>query len=467
MLLLLNDAADPGFPSFPVLRATEHLRLFGRLLPDCFLNQGGDPYLAALYRRWPGRLAMLPEVTVINKVGGVQRSDQQYSEPRYSRHSIGKEVMLQQLKRGTAVLQAAGFGSTAVPETARTPEHYRQQQQRQQQQQQPPAKQIAPAGPAAAGCDSGSNHDHEGPAAASKFNSAAAACNSQNPAGNSPPGCRKCSNACSQHTSAAAAAAAAATPHTYAQCANGCAASSSSSSGSSSSSSSSGGRQLAVDVLVPTARLDLDLLQGIADAVLSPAPAGCDLSLILVVDRAAADISSEQRDWLQQLQCRWLHKVRVRLNGTNAGASATRNRALQESLADYVILWDDDIRPTQDPGCLAAYVRAMQQHPEALGFAGPSYVPRCPSSLWACALHMSDCLFFWDAAADWKVADVLPWAVTANVALVNCAEEFDLRFPKTGGGEDIDYCLRVAGGRLLPVPQVRCWFEVGVMGGGE
>jgi hypothetical protein len=44
---------------------------------------------------------------------------------------------------------------------------------------------------------------------------------------------------------------------------------------------------------------------------------------------------------------------------------------------------------------------------QALGFAGPSYVPTDPASLWVCALHMSDCLFFWDAAADWKVAEVM------------------------------------------------------------
>ena len=45
MLLVLRDAADPGFPSFPVLRAGTHLRLFGDVLPACFLqggiNQGG------------------------------------------------------------------------------------------------------------------------------------------------------------------------------------------------------------------------------------------------------------------------------------------------------------------------------------------------------------------------------------------------------------------------------------------
>lgn len=40
MLLLLNDAADPGFPSFPVLRVDRHLQLFISLPPPCFLNQG-------------------------------------------------------------------------------------------------------------------------------------------------------------------------------------------------------------------------------------------------------------------------------------------------------------------------------------------------------------------------------------------------------------------------------------------
>lgn len=40
MLLLLKDEADPGFPSFPVLRVDTHLKLFGELLPDCFINQG-------------------------------------------------------------------------------------------------------------------------------------------------------------------------------------------------------------------------------------------------------------------------------------------------------------------------------------------------------------------------------------------------------------------------------------------
>lgn len=43
---------------------------------------------------------------------------------------------------------------------------------------------------------------------------------------------------------------------------------------------------------------------------------------------------------------------------------------------------------------------------QALGFVGPSYVVRDPSSVWACAVHQADVLFFWDAAQEWKVAEV-------------------------------------------------------------
>lgn len=48
--LVLRDAADPGFPSFPVIRSS-HLSIFAdRLVPSGFLNQGGDPFLMELYR---------------------------------------------------------------------------------------------------------------------------------------------------------------------------------------------------------------------------------------------------------------------------------------------------------------------------------------------------------------------------------------------------------------------------------
>lgn len=59
----------------------------------------------------------------------------------------------------------------------------------------------------------------------------------------------------------------------------------------------------------------------------------CDFQLVLVVDKPTAQISQEEWQWLRQLQARWHHKVRIRNNSHNLGASATRNTALQVSMS--------------------------------------------------------------------------------------------------------------------------------------
>jgi len=49
------------------------------------------------------------------------------------------------------------------------------------------------------------------------------------------------------------------------------------------------------------------------------------------------------------------------------------------------------------------------------------------------------------------------WGVTANILFRRTSVRFDLAYAKTGGGEDVDYSLRVAeacnGGELLAVPE--------------
>lgn len=54
---------------------------------------------------------MLPDVTVTNHVGGVQRAEQPYTEPRYTRCPVSKQKVLEELRRGTSVLAAAASAS--------------------------------------------------------------------------------------------------------------------------------------------------------------------------------------------------------------------------------------------------------------------------------------------------------------------------------------------------------------------
>jgi hypothetical protein len=50
--------------------------------------------------------------------------------------------------------------------------------------------------------------------------------------------------------------------------------------------------------------------------------------------------------------------------------------------------------------------------------------------------------YFWGISE--RLKDDLPWGVTANLIVRRVKDDisFDLVFPKTGGGEDIDFCIR-------------------------
>jgi hypothetical protein len=96
-----------------------------------------------------------------------------------------------------------------------------------------------------------------------------------------------------------------------------------------------------------------------------------------------------------------------------------------------------------------AIERSAALSPQPRGFAGPTCVPP-PSTPYQGGVALSGVLFFWRRA---ETCDTIPWSVTANMMTRRCAERYDLAFPKTGGGEDIDYWLRVGSGApLVSVP---------------
>ncbi|GAB4813173.1 hypothetical protein N2152v2_000219 [Parachlorella kessleri] len=147
--------------------------------------------------------------------------------------------------------------------------------------------------------------------------------------------------------------------------------------------------------------------------------------------------------WLRRQQLNLGGKLRVRMNSTNLEPAAG-----DEAVgSDYIIFWDDDVIPT--PSCIDAYVAAFLRHPDCQAFA----VKGQPHSLLPSAIHISDVSFFWEAprtmAAAW--GGVIPWAVTANMAAKYNLARFGDGFPLGGGGEDIDYCLKL-GGKLRAVP---------------
>ncbi|KAF8317530.1 glycosyltransferase family 2 protein [Cantharellus anzutake] len=192
-----------------------------------------------------------------------------------------------------------------------------------------------------------------------------------------------------------------------------------------------GARISTIDVIVPSFRVNLSLLDNILGLQSSDT---CSVNFIIIID-------TPDSPFIDKLLTRHGHRsdVRIRINERNLGASAARNRGLSESAAEWVLFLDDDVIP--EPNILWNLERHIRVHPQAAGFVGLSHFPS-PSSIFTMALHYSGITYFWDIAE--KLEGEIPWGVTANLAArrVNDGSEFDLRFPRTGGGEDVDFCLR-------------------------
>ena len=159
----------------------------------------------------------------------------------------------------------------------------------------------------------------------------------------------------------------------------------------------------------------------------------------------------ELAEGLKQFQIAMPSALRLRKLNINLGAAEARNRLLDEAGvcgADYVIFFDDDVEPSL--GCIDAYVNAFLNSPDYLAFAGPTFLPPSPNEVLPTAILMSDVGFFWDAPA--SMQPHVPWAVTANMAVKYTNVRFRDIFPKTGGGEDVDFCV-LLGHRLKAVPE--------------
>ncbi|CAG8560386.1 11032_t:CDS:2 [Acaulospora colombiana] len=189
---------------------------------------------------------------------------------------------------------------------------------------------------------------------------------------------------------------------------------------------------LTLDIIIPSYRVDLNYLGPIINL---ERPSTISTMVIIIIDNPDSQYSDILKKFYEKDPF-----IRIRENETNLGASETRNRGLRESSADYVLFLDDDVTP--DPDILFECEKVIREHPNACGFIGNSKFPDASHEIYTCAIVMSGVTYFWDAAE--KFEEDLPWGVTANLLVrrYNDGILFDPIFPKTGGGEDIDFCLR-------------------------
>lgn len=126
--------------------------------------------------------------------------------------------------------------------------------------------------------------------------------------------------------------------------------------------------------------------------------------------------------------------------GENRGASYARNLGFNYSSADWVLFLDDDVVPSEH--LLDAYIGAIKRYPKAKIFVGNTELP-VAFNTWTKMLRTCNIMYFYGIS---KHVPFPPWGVTANLVVRgsrhNGTIQFKSLYPKTGGGEDIDFCFQ-------------------------
>ena len=201
-----------------------------------------------------------------------------------------------------------------------------------------------------------------------------------------------------------------------------------------------------IDVVIPTYRCNVEILSQLANLGCSR---NASVHTIIVVDRPTAENLSELSGLCSYSPNR---TVRVDVMPANVGASTARNKGLQQSFGDHCILLDDDVVP--EVGLIEAYLSAIDRYPNALGYVGLTRLPAAQTIVQHAIIASNICYFYGIS----NVVKFPPWGVTANLCVksrTNNSIWFSSVYPRTGGGEDVDFCIRLqmAGKeRLVSVP---------------
>lgn len=201
------------------------------------------------------------------------------------------------------------------------------------------------------------------------------------------------------------------------------------------------GKDITIDIIIPSIRLDTKKL---LDALALKVPANVKIRYIVVSDNP--DLRSDEfvHDG---------HPVRVIVNAENLGAPLSRNVGLEIGTGQYILFIDDDVKI--HPNLLYPYMSAMAEDPGAPGYVGPTLFPE-PINSFTRGILASGMLTFFELPS---VPRQMYWGTTSNLMVRRSAVgnvKFSEKFPKHGGGEDIDFCLQMtanAGKPFRTVPE--------------
>jgi len=189
--------------------------------------------------------------------------------------------------------------------------------------------------------------------------------------------------------------------------------------------------KIGLNIIIPSYRAEIYFLSSIFEL---EKPEYLDVLYILVIDNPAIEISSELNKLIDKFD------VCLAINKENLGAAGARNVGIDLATKEWILFLDDDIVP--EDNLLFVYGEVLKQSENNIGYFGVTMFPK-PINSFTKGIITSDILTFFSIA---RYVDKLSWGVTANLLIRRSSigeYRFQNIFPKFGGGEDIDFCLRI------------------------
>jgi glycosyltransferase involved in cell wall biosynthesis len=188
---------------------------------------------------------------------------------------------------------------------------------------------------------------------------------------------------------------------------------------------------ITIDIIVPSFRLQSEYLIPIVQMDI---PSETEVRFLIVADNPDAEVPSDFQKFVDN------ENIILFRNKENGGSSKSRNVGLDNSNAEWVLFLDDDVKPSKD--LLLIYNEAIKNKSKEVGFFGETLFPP-PKTFFAKGVIACDILTFFFLAGYYHQ---LKWAPTSNVIIKSSAIgdcRFQEIFPKNGGGEDIDFFLKI------------------------
>ncbi len=189
--------------------------------------------------------------------------------------------------------------------------------------------------------------------------------------------------------------------------------------------------KISIDVIIPSFRPEEKYLIPILSL---PRPQNAEVKFYIIIDNPATRLSSS----IQSMA--YNQNIFIHINDKNIGAAETRNKGMAAGNGDWILFLDDDVTVKND--LLLAYASAIEQYPNEIGFIGLINLP-APTTTFTNAVKASGSMDIFGIALRKKF---FAWGATANILIKrNCIGDikFSAVYPKSGGGEDVDFFLKV------------------------